>query len=131
MVLIKTKLRVADNSGAQICQCIRIYGGSLRRRAVLGDKVLITIKKFKHTKRIKPKKDTEKRVYFGLLVATAAKKKRPDGHYIRYDYNKVLVFNFENKFLGTRIYSPLCREIRGGKNEVKYKQIITYSRTVL
>jgi large subunit ribosomal protein L14 len=131
MVSIKTKLKVADNSGAQICQCIRIYGGSIRRRAVLGDRILLTIKKFKHTKRIKRKKETEKKVYFGLIVATKLKTKRKDGHYIKYDSNKVLMFNFENKFLGTRIYSPLCKELRGGKNEVKYKQIITYSRTII
>lgn len=126
MIIFKTKLRVSDNSGAQICQCIHIYGGIKRRRARLGDTILVSIKNLKHRKKIDKKK-----VYFGLIVTAANKVRRIDGSYIKYDFNKVLIINLQNKFLGTRIYSPLCKEIRRGKNEIKYKQILSYSRSTI
>lgn len=126
MVLFQTKMRVADNSGAQICQCIHIYGGINRKEAKLGDTVLVAIKNLKHRKKIDKKK-----MYYGLIVTVTKKTKRIDGSYLKYDHNKVLLINLQNKFLGSRIYSPICREIRGGKNEVKYKQIFGYSRSVL
>jgi len=117
---------VADNSGAQICQCIHIYGGIKRRHAKLGDTILIAIKNLKHKKKIDRKK-----VYFGLIIASTVKTSRIDGSYLKYDFNKVLVLNLQNKFLGSRIYSPICKELRGGKNEVKYKQILSYNRSTL
>lgn len=126
MVVFKTKLRVTDNSGAKICQCIHIYGGIKRRKAKLGDTILVAIKNLKHRKKVDKKK-----VYYGLLITSTNKTKRPDGSYIKYDFNKVLIINLQNKFLGTRIYSPLCKELRGGNNEVKYKQIFTYSRSII
>jgi large subunit ribosomal protein L14 len=126
MVIFKTKLRVADNSGAQICQCIHIYGGLNRRRACLGDTILVAIKNLKHRKKVDKKK-----VYYGLIVSSTIKTMRIDGSFIKYDFNKILLINLQNKFLGSRIYSPLCREIRGGKNEIKYKQLLSYSRSSL
>jgi len=126
MIIFKTKLRVADNSGAKICECIHIYGGIKRRQASLGDTILVAIKNLKHRKKIDKKK-----VYFALIVASKIKTKRNDGSYIKYDFNKVLLMNLQNKFLGTRIYSPLCKELRGGKNEIKYKQIFSYSRSTI
>lgn len=126
MIIFKTKLRVADNSGAQICQCIHIYGGIKRRRAKLGDTILVAIKNLKHRKKIDRKK-----VYFGLIIASTIKTSRKDGSYLKYDFNKVLIISLQNKFLGSRIYSPICKELRGGKNEIKYKQILSYSRSTL
>jgi large subunit ribosomal protein L14 len=126
MIIFKTKMRVADNSGAQICQCIHIYGGIKRKEAKLGDTVLVAIKNLKHRKKIDKKK-----VYFGLIIASRKKSRRTDGSYLKYDFNKALIINLQNKFLGSRIYSPLCREVRGGKNELKYKQIFSYSRSVV
>jgi len=126
MVVFKTKLRVSDNSGAQICQCIHIYGGIKRQQAKLGDTILVAIKNLKHRKKIDKKK-----VYFGLIVTNTLKNRRIDGSYIKYDFNKILIINLQNKFLGTRIYSPLCKELRNTKNEVKYKQIFSYSRLTI
>ena len=126
MVIFKTKLRVSDNSGAQICQCIHIYGGINRKKARLGDTILVAIKNLKHRKKIDKKK-----VYYGLLITSTVKTKRTDGSYLKYDYNKVLIINLQNKFLGSRIYSPICKEVRGGENEIKYKQIFSYSRSTL
>ncbi len=122
MISFKTKLRSADNTGAQILQCIKIYGGFWRKTASLGDLILVRSKKLKDQKKLEKKK-----MYFGLIVARKKKTYRKDGSFIRFDYNKVLLFNDQNKFLGTRVYGPLCREIRGGRNEVKYKQIISFS----
>lgn len=126
MVIFKTKLRVNDNTGAQIAQCVKIYGGIRRRTACLGDKILVCLKKLRHRKKLDKKK-----LYFGLLVARVKNTRRKDGIFVRYDRNKVLIFSLQDKFLGTRVYGPICKEIRGGKNEVRYKQIISYSGATL
>jgi large subunit ribosomal protein L14 len=119
-------LIVSDNSGARKVQCIHVLRNSRRRYARIGDTVLVTAKKVKHAKKI-----VKKKIYQALLISTTKGFRRPKGQTIRFHKNRVLMLSDQNKFLGTRVYGPICREIRGGKKEVQYKQIISYSRATV
>src|SRR3984893_14612135 len=119
-------LEVSDNSGARKVQCIHVLRNSWRRYARTGDTILVTAKKFKHRKKI-----VKKKIYRALLISTTKGFRRPKGQTIRFHKNRVLMLSDQNKFLGTRVYGPICREIRGGKKEVQYKQIISYSRATV
>jgi len=126
MIAKGSYLVVSDNSGALKVQCIHILRNSKRRYARIGDTILVTAKKVKHTKKI-----VKKKIYRGLLISTAKAFRRRKGQTIRFHKNRILMLSDQNKILGTRIYGPICREIRGGKNEIQYKQIISYSRSTV
>jgi len=126
MITKGSYLIVSDNSGAKKVQCIHVLGNSWRRYARTGDTILVTAKKVKHTKKI-----IKKKIYRALLISTAKGFRRPKGQTIRFHKNRVLMLSDQDKFLGTRIYGPICREIRGGKKEIQYKQIISYSRATI
>lgn len=130
MILSESVLYAADNAGTQIVKCIKVLGGFWRRHAKLGDKIIITPKKIKYSHKIgkKARDDKDKKIkYIGLIVATKKEKRRRDGLYIKFDKNFILTFDKRLKFLGTRVYGPLCKEIRHSGKEVNYKQIISYS----
>jgi large subunit ribosomal protein L14 len=86
----------------------------------------VTAKKVKHAKKI-----IKKKMYKALLISTTKGFQRPKGQTLRFHKNRVLMLSDQNKFLGTRVYGPICREIRGGKKEVQYKQIISYARSTV
>jgi large subunit ribosomal protein L14 len=119
-------LIVSDNSGAKKVQCIHVLRNSRRRYARIGDTILVTAKKVKHGKKI-----IKKKIYKALLISTSKGFRRPKGQTIRFHQNRVLMLSDQNKFLGTRVYGPICREIRGGKKETQYKQIISYSHATI
>src|SRR4051794_19929090 len=113
MILKGTYLVVSDNSGARKVQCIHILKNSKRRYARIGDTVLVSAKKVKHVHRrhIKhAKKIIKKKIYKGLLISTAKAFRRKRGPTIRFYKNRILMLSQQNKFLGTRIYGPICRE---------------------
>jgi large subunit ribosomal protein L14 len=126
MIAKGSYLTVSDNSGAKIVQCIHILNNSKRRYARTGDVVLVTAKKLKHAKKIRKKK-----IYKAIILSTTKEFRRPKGQTLRFKQNRVLLLNEQDRFMGTRIYGPICREIRGGKKEIQYKQIISYSRATI
>lgn len=124
MIYKQSVLKNADNSGVIWSKCIKIEGNNSIKRANLGDKVLISIFK------ISSKKKAKKKIYNGLIIAVNNWTKRLDGSYIRFFKNKVLLLSSELKFLGTRVYGPIPKEIRLNQRETSYKKIISYSWAV-
>lgn len=107
MIQSESVLDVADNSGAKKVLCIKVAGGSLRRYARIGDKVVVTVKEALPDGNIK--KGT---VAKGVVVRTRKELRRPDGSYIRFDQNAVVLINAEGDPVGTRIFGPVARELR-------------------
>lgn len=108
MIHVETNLEVADNSGARRVQCIRILGGSRRRSASIGDIIVVTVKEAIPRGRVK-KGDIHKAV----IVRTAKEIQRSDGTSIRFDRNAAVLINPQGEPIGTRIFGPVTRELRG------------------
>jgi large subunit ribosomal protein L14 len=107
MIQMQTRLKVADNSGAKEVMCIKVLGGSHRRYASIGDVIVVSIKEALPTAKVK-KGDVAKAV----VVRTIHKLRRPDGTYIRFDDNSVVLINAAKEPIGTRIFGPVARELR-------------------
>ena len=107
MIQVQTVLDVADNSGAKKVMCIRVSGGSHRRYARIGDKIVVTVKEAIPNSNIK--KGT---VIKAVVVRTKKEVRRQDGSYIRFDQNAAVLINAEGEPVGTRIFGPVARELR-------------------
>ncbi|MBI2390161.1 MAG: 50S ribosomal protein L14 [Deltaproteobacteria bacterium] len=110
MIQMRTMLDVADNSGAKSVQCIKVLGGSRRRYAGLGDIIVVAIKEAGPGQKVK-KGDVAKAV----VVRTKREYMRADGSYIKFDTNSAVLINKEGEPVGTRIFGPVARELRGRK----------------
>ena len=110
MIQMQTNLEVADNSGAKKVMCIKVLGGSHRRYAGIGDIIKVSIKDAIPRGRVK-KGD----VYNALVVRTRKGVRRSDGSVIRFDGNAAVILNNNLQPLGTRIFGPVTRELRGEK----------------
>lgn len=108
MIQMQTALEVADNSGAKKVVCIKVLGGSHRRYANIGDIVKVSIKDAIPRGRVK-KGD----VYNALVVRTRKGVRRQDGAIIRFDENAAVILNNNLQPIGTRIFGPVTRELRG------------------
>jgi len=108
MIQMQTQLDVADNSGARRVQCIKVLGGSKRRYAHIGDLIKVSIKEA--IPRGKVKKGD---VYTAVVVRTRKGVRRSDGSLIRFDGNAAVILNANNQPIGTRIFGPVTRELRG------------------
>tara|TARA_B100000686_G_scaffold348830_1_gene440831 strand:+ start:1521 stop:1868 length:348 start_codon:yes stop_codon:yes gene_type:complete len=113
---------VADNSGAKRVQCIKVLGGSHRRTANIGDVVVVSVKDAIPRGRVK-----KGAVHRAVIVRTAKGIKRKDGSVIRFDRNAAVLINQNGEPIGTRIFGPVTRELRG-KN---YMKIISLAPEVL
>ena len=113
MIQMQTNLDVADNSGARRVQCIKVLGGSKRRYASVGDVIVVSVKEAIPRGRVK-KGDVRKAV----VVRTAKQVQRADGSAIRFDRNTAVILNNAGEPVGTRIFGPVVRELRG-KNFMK------------
>ncbi|PIK14172.1 50S ribosomal protein L14 [Halobacteriovorax sp. JY17] len=113
MIQMQTKLLVADNSGAKEVKCVKVLGGSKRMSAGLGDIIVVAVQQTLPGGKIK-KGDVKKAV----IVRTAYPLRREDGSYIQFDNNSVVILNNNNEPVGTRIFGPVARELRG-KNFTK------------
>lgn len=107
MIQVRSMLVVADNSGAKKVQCIKVLGGSQRRYARLGDIVVVSVKEAIPESNIK-----KGSVAKAVVVRTKKEHRRPDGSYIRFDQNAVVLINVQNEPVGTRIFGPVARELR-------------------
>ncbi len=108
MIQMQSQLDVADNSGARRVQCIKVLGGSKRRYAAIGDLIKVSIKEA--IPRGKVKKGD---VYTAVVVRTRKGVRRSDGSVIRFDGNAAVILNANNQPIGTRIFGPVTRELRG------------------
>ena len=121
MIQQETRLTVADNSGAKEVLCIRVLGGSKKRYATIGDKIVVSVKSALPSG--EAKKGT---VSKAVVVRTTKEIRRADGSYIRFDDNAVVLLNNLNEVRGTRIFGPVARELRE-----KYMKIVSLAPEVL
>jgi large subunit ribosomal protein L14 len=122
MIQMRTMLEVADNSGAKRVQCIKVLGGSRRRYATVGDVIVVAVKEAMAGTKVK-KGETARAV----VVRTTREQARNDGSYIKFDENSAVLVNKENEPIGTRIFGPVARELRGKK----FMKIISLAPEVL
>lgn len=121
MIQQESRLTVADNSGAKVVLCIRVLGGSKKRYATVGDKIVVSVKSALPSG--EAKKGT---VSKAVVVRTTKELRRADGSYIRFDDNAVVLLNNLNEVRGTRIFGPVARELRD-----KYMKIVSLAPEVL
>ena len=122
MIQMQTELQVADNSGARKVECIKVLGGSHRRYATVGDVIKVTVKEAIPRGRVK-KGD----VYNAVVVRTKKGIRRRDGSALRFDGNAAVILNDNHQPIGTRIFGPVTRELRGEK----FMKIISLAPEVL
>ena len=122
MIQQETRLKVADNTGAKELLCIRVLGGSKRRYAGLGDKIVATVKDAIPGGNVK-KGDVVKAV----VVRTVKETRRPDGSYIKFDENAAVILKNDGEPRGTRIFGPVGRELR----DKKFMKIVSLAPEVI
>lgn len=119
---MQSMLDATDNSGAKRVMCVKVLGGSKRRYAGIGDIIKITVKDA--IPRSKVKKGD---MYDAVVVRTRKGVRRPDGSLIRFDNNAVVLLNNQYQPIGTRIFGPVTRELRGAK----FMKIVSLAPEVL
>ena len=122
MIQMQSTLSAADNSGARELMCIKVLGGSKRRYAAIGDVIKVTVKDAIPRGKVK-----KGEVYNAVVVRTAKGVRRPDGSLIRFDGNAAVLLNNKLEPIGTRIFGPVARELRGKK----FMKIISLAPEVL
>ena len=122
MIQQESMLKIADNTGAKRALCIRVLGGSGRRYARIGDRVIVTIKDAVPNAPVKRGEVME-----AVVVRTAKEMRRRDGSYIRFDDNAAVLINAQKEPRGTRIFGPVGRELR----EKRYMRIVSLAPEVL
>ena len=108
MIQAESLLDVADNSGAKQVQCIRVLGGTRRRYAALGDVIVVAVQEALPNAKVK-----KGEVAKAVIVRTRREYQRPDGSYIKFDTNSAVLINDAREPIGTRIFGPVARELRG------------------
>lgn len=122
MIQSESRLKVADNSGARELLCIKVLGGSRRRYAGIGDKIIATVKEAIPDGMVK-----KGEVVTALIVRTKKEMKRKDGSYIKFDENAAVIIDNNDNPTGTRIFGPVTRELR----DKNYMKIISLAPEVL
>jgi len=110
VIQTESVLDVADNSGAKKVACLKVLGGSRRRYAGLGDIIVVSIKEALPQARVK-----KGEVARAVVVRTRREYQRDDGTYIKFDTNSAVLIDKDNQPIGTRIFGPVARELRGKK----------------
>ena len=110
MIQTESYLEVADNSGARRVMCIKVLGGSKRRYARVGDIIKVTVKEAIPRGKVK-----KGQVMRAVVVRTRKGVRRPDGSLIKFDENAAVLLNAQDAPIGTRIFGPVTRELRGEK----------------
>jgi len=122
MIQNESRLNVADNSGAKEVLVIRLLGGTRKRYARIGDKVVVTVKHAMPAGNVK-----KGAVSKAVIVRTKKEIKRQDGSYIRFDDNACVLLNASEELRGTRIFGPVARELR----EKQFMKIVSLAPEVL
>lgn len=122
MIQQESRLKVADNSGAKEVLCIRVLGGTARRYASVGDKIVVSVKS------AIPQGGVKKgAVSKAVVVRTTKEIRRADGSYIRFDDNSCVLLNAQDEPRATRIFGPVARELR----EKQFMKIVSLAPEVL
>jgi len=122
MIQLRTKLKVADNSGARVVECIRVLGGSSRKYAQVGDIIVVAVKQ------VTPGAPIQKgEMSHAVVVRQAQPLRRPDGSTIRFDENAVVLIGDQRNPRGTRVFGPVARELR----ERDFMRIISLAPEVI
>jgi large subunit ribosomal protein L14 len=122
MIQEQTRLNVADNTGAKKVMCFRILGGTRRRYASIGDIVVASVKSAIPNSPVK-----KGEVVKGVIVRTRKEVRRPDGSYIRFDDNAIVLLDDKEEPRGTRIFGPVARELR----EKQFMKIVSLAPEVI
>jgi len=122
MIQQESRLNVADNSGAKEVLCIRVLGGTARKYASLGDKIVVSVKNALPGGEVKKGAVTK-----AVIVRVKKEVRRQDGSYIRFDDNACVLLNAAGELRGTRIFGPVARELR----EKQYMKIVSLAPEVL
>ncbi|MEY2963363.1 MAG: ribosomal protein [Bacteroidota bacterium] len=122
MVQTESRLRVADNTGAKEVLVIRVLGGTKRRYASVGDKIVVTVKDATPSGNVK-----KGQVSTAVVVRVKKEVRRPDGSYIRFDDNACVLLNAGGEMRGTRVFGPVARELR----DKQYMKIVSLAPEVL
>ena len=122
MVQQESRLKVADNSGAKEVLCIRVLGGTKKRYASLGDKIVVTVKQADPSGGVK-----KGQIATAVVVRTRKEVRRKDGSYIRFDDNSCVLLDENGEMRGTRVFGPVARELR----EHNYMKVISLAPEVL
>jgi large subunit ribosomal protein L14 len=122
MVQSESRLKVADNSGAKEVLCIRVLGGTGKRYASLGDKIVVTVKSAIPSGTVK-----KGAVSKAVVVRVRKEVRRPDGTYIRFDENACVLLNASDEPRATRIFGPVARELR----DKQFMKIVSLAPEVL
>jgi len=107
MIQMQSMLDVADNTGAKVCRCIRVLGGSHRKYGSLGDIVVASVRKAVPGGSVK-----KGEIVRGVVVRTKKGVRRPDGSYVRFDSNAIVLIDAQKAPRGTRIFGAVARELR-------------------
>jgi large subunit ribosomal protein L14 len=122
MIQQESRMKVCDNSGAKEALCIRVLGGTKRRYASIGDKIVVTVKS------ATPNGNVKKGIVSkAVVVRTRKEVRRPDGSYIRFDDNACVLLNEAGELKGTRIFGPVARELR----DKSFMKIVSLAPEVL
>ncbi|PKQ68317.1 50S ribosomal protein L14 [Raineya orbicola] len=122
MIRQESRLNVADNSGAKEVLCIRILGGTGKKYATVGDKIVVTVKSAIPSGNIK-----KGAISRAVIVRTKKEVRRKDGSYIRFEDNAAVLLNNQDEPRGTRIFGPVARELR----EKQFMKIVSLAPEVL
>ncbi len=122
MVQQESRLKVADNSGAKEVLCIRVLGGTGKRYAAVGDKIVVSVKSALPSGGMK-----KGQVSRAVVVRTKKEHRRPDGSYIRFDDNSCVLLNAQDEPRATRIFGPVARELR----DKQFMKIVSLAPEVL
>ena len=122
MIQLRTRLKVADNSGARVVECIRVLGGSSRRYARVGDTIVVAIKQ------VTPGSPVLKgEMSRAVVVRQKQPIRRADGSIIRFDENAVVLISDQQNPRGTRVFGPVARELR----EKEFMRIVSLAPEVI
>ncbi|KYG75276.1 MULTISPECIES: 50S ribosomal protein L14 [Roseivirga] len=122
MIRQESRLSVADNSGAKEVLCIRVLGGTKKKYATVGDKIVVSVKSAHSSSNLK--KGT---VSKAVIVRTKKEVRRKDGSYIRFEDNAAVLLNNNDEPRGTRMFGPVARELR----EKQFMKIVSLAPEVL
>mgnify|MGYP001450590869 FL=1 len=122
MIQQETRLKVADNTGAKDVLCIKVLGGSRKRYARVGDRIIVTVKKAMPGGVVK-----KGEVSTAVVVRAKKEIRRKDGTYIRFDENAAVLINSQQEPKGTRVFGPVARELR----EKKFMKILSLAPEVI
>ena len=122
MIQQESRLKVADNSGAREVLCIRVLGGTKKRYASVGDKIVASVKNASPSGNVK-----KGQVVKAVVVRAKKEIRRPDGSYIRFSDNACVIIDENNQMKGTRVFGPVARELR----DKNYTKIVSLAPEVI